>query len=498
MRFLLGIDIGTSSIKAGLWNSTDGVLLGVEAQEYPLHSTPDGRVEQQPEAYWQATIQAVRRVVQRWPVSIDAIGLSGQMHGTVLLDSQRQPVMPAIIWADGRSARQVDDLKRRYPNIVAQTGTAPAAGFMIATLAWLHEHRPEILARVHGIMLPKDYVRLCLTDTLGTDLTDASSTGLFDLHTGTWAWPILEAMRVTAAKMPVIAHPTQVIGQVSPSAAAALGIQAGIPVVAGCADQPAQAVGNGIIRAGMASLTIGTGGQVFMPLTATNTPQTDPRIHVFQHAVGGQLYGLGAMLSAGLSLRWLRGLVGLNAVPDAYRLLGEEALEKPAGADGLLFLPYLTGERTPWMDARASGGFVGLRLHHGRGHLARAVIEGVCMAMKQVYEVCAGLNPATIEMLIASGGALDAAVWRRILTDVMGLPMHKSLMTEQACVGAALIAGVGVGVYRDFEAACGQIRYGEVSEPNPANQQVYKARYEQFCQLYPLLRPQMHALAESV
>lgn len=499
MSYLLGIDIGTSSAKALLLDILSGEVRAVAGQEYPLHKPAPDRAEQDPDDWWAAVVAMVRQITaQAGMVEIAGIGLTGQMHGTVLLDAGLRPLCPAIIWADQRGAAAGAAIIERVgkATYTATTGTLPAAGFMATTLVWMAQHQPALLDRAAYIILPKDYVRLRLTGEVATDISDAASTGLFDVSARTWAADLLRALDLPAHSFPPALESTARAGQLTVAAARELGLPAGIPVVAGCADQPAQALANGIIAPGIASVTTGSGGQVFIPLQieAGGAIPVDDRVHVFNHALPGMWYILGAILSAGLALRWLRGITGLNGLPDAYTILGAEAAAVPPGANGLLFLPYLTGERTPHMDPAARGAFVGLSAYHERGHLARAVMEGVTFALRQTLEISRTLSEP-VTSIVATGGGAESAVWRQIQADIFGLPLQKSLMREQTSTGAALLAGVGLGVYPDIATACADlVRYGEPSEPNPAYRTRYEALYQQYLTLYPRLQTNMHDL----
>jgi xylulokinase len=501
MALLLGIDLGTSSAKALLFDADSGQILSVGQQEYPLLQPAPMYAEQNPEDWWQATVQAVNQCLQdsdRWAVS--AIGLTGQMHGGAFLDDAYQPIAPAIIWADGRSGAVAQAMieqigEERFCQIA---GTVPAAGFFASTLVWLKQNDPELLNHIGHIVLPKDYLRLKLTGELAAEISDASATGLFDIVNGDWSQELITAFDLPPAIFPEILPSAFVAGTLLPSVAETLDLPAGIPVIAGCSDQPAQAITNALITPGAASLTIGTGGQVFAPVAIRPdqpTP-TDPRLHVFCHAVPEMHYLLGATLSAGLSLRWLRNLLELQSQSDAYALLSAEASQVAPGADGLIFLPYLAGERTPYMDAQARGGFIGLRLHHTRGHMARAVMEGVAFSMRQVLELVLMTGHLSIERVIASGGALESDVWRQIVTDVVGLPLVRSLSREQTATGAALLAGIGSGRYASFDEASTQTaRFTEPTLPETSTQGIYNDIYTQFCELYPTLKMDFHRLS---
>lgn len=529
MPLLLGIDIGTSSAKAILFDPETSQTLAVAGQEYPIHKPAPDRAEQNPEDWWQATIATVRQVItQAGRNDVAGISFSGQMHGTVLLDRAGRPLHPAIIWADQRSAACATLTNtlgaERY---AAVTGTLPAVGFQGATLVWLVQNEPALLAQTDQVILPKDYVRLRLTGEIATEVSDAAGTGVFNIIRQTWATEILAGVGLPETIFPRVLASTAVAGQLTPQAAAALGLAAGIPVIAGCADQPAQAIGNGLIAPGKASVTTGSGGQVFVPIqpiqdgrnsgelggtqgnseflqvptSSSEFPfskqsalRTDPRLHVFNHAAPQMWYVLGAILSAGLSLRWLRNVTGLTEVGDAYASLSAEAASVSPGAEGLIFLPYLSGERTPHMDPLARGAFVGLSSYHSRGHLARAVMEGVAFALRQALEISLNLG-GQVETIIAAGGGAESTVWRQIQADVFGLPLRQSLLTEQASLGAALLAGVGAGIYFDLVEACRQVvRYGPLTEPDPAHHTRYDELYARFAQLYPRLREDFHWL----
>lgn len=489
---ILGIDLGTSSVKAVLFDPETGGTLASAGQEYPIHQPLPHFAEQKPDEWWEAVVNVVRRVTVDH-CDITAIGLTGQMHGTVLLDSNAQAIHPAIIWADQRSASESRKLIEKVgaERLASITGTLPATGFMAATLLWLSRHRPDL--KPFKVVLPKDVIRQCLTGEIATDVSDAASTGLFDITRRQWSSVMLETVGISLDLMPPVFESASITAGLTKKSAELLGLSAGIPVVAGCADQPAQALANGIITPSKMSVTTGTGGQVFIPLKSS--AQTDPRLHVFNHAIPDTWYSLGAILSAGLSLRWLRQLVGLSENLHAYEILSAEAALVPPGADGLIFLPYLVGERTPHMDAHARGGFIGLSYHHGRGHLARAVMEGVAFALRQTFEISRTFS-GEVETIIAAGGGAESDVWRQIQADVFGLPLQKTLVKEQTSVGAALLAAVGTGVYSSFEESCSVVsRYGDVTEPNPQYHQHYNALYEQFVSLYPRLKDDFRRLS---
>ncbi len=501
MTLLLGLDMGTSSAKAVLFETEANRILATAGHEYPILKPAPDRAEQDPADWWQAVISVTRRATaQAGRSNVTAISFSGQMHGGLLLDEQGQPLHPAIIWPDQRSAAMCAPLvetlgAERY---AALAGTLPATGFFGPLLLWLAHHRPDLLARTHRLIMPKDYVRLRMTGHIATDVSDAAGTGLFDITNRAWAEEILSRANLPPHIFPPVLASTEVAGELRPQAAGELGLPAGIPVVTGSADQPAQAIANNLVAPGKASITTGSGGQVLTPVRlAPGSPiKTDPRLHLFNHAVPGMGYILGATLSAGLSLRWLRDVTGLAGAAEAYPTLSAEAAGVPPGADGLLFLPYLTGERTPHMDPLARGGFIGLTAYHRRGHLARAIMEGVTFSLRQALEISLELG-GQVESLIAAGGGASSDVWRQIQADILGLPLQQSLLGEQAGVGAALIGGVGAGCYPDLVTASGRAaRFGPLTEPAPARHQRYNRLYGQFTELYPRLRDDFHRLAQ--
>jgi xylulokinase len=477
VTLLIGIDLGTSGVKTVLFNPEAGEILAVAAQEYPVHKPAADRAEQDPEVWWQAAVNTVHQVTaQAGRRDITAISFSGQMHGTVLLNRHGIPLHPAIIWADQRSAEACRTLTNTVgpEAYVKIAGTLPATGFLGATLVWLAQHEPDLLARTSQVVLPKDYVRRRMTGQTATDISDAAGTGIFDVSHKHWADPILAKVDLSSDLLPEVIPSTAVAGELVKAAADALGLAAGLPVIAGCADQPAQAIGNGLIAPGKASVTTGSGGQVFTPIQPEKSGlRADPRLHVFNHAVPDMWYVMGAILSAGLSLRWLRNVTGLPPTAAAYAILSEEAAPL------------------------ARGGFIGLSHFHCRGHLARAIMEGVAFALRQALEISLELG-GRVELIIAAGGGAQSNVWRQIQADVFGRPLRQSVQSEQAGLGAALLAGVGVGVFSDLaEASAAVVQYGPVTEPSALSQRFYDERYNLFSQLYPRLREDFHRLARQ-
>ncbi|MBV9492466.1 MAG: xylulokinase [Verrucomicrobia bacterium] len=492
MSHLLGLDLGTSSLKAVV-ASDKGKIVGLGQGEYPIDTPEPGAAEQDPALWWKAAVVATRQaLVQANFPEVSAIGLSGQMHGAVLLGHDDEPGRPAIIWADQRSASVLDRVEERIgrAELGRVCGTAPAAGFQVATLVWLQEQAPESLERTKTVVLPKDYLRYRLTGSVETDPSDASATGMFDVARRRWPESILGRLGIDSAILPPIRASTEVCGPLRADAAHALGLRPGIPVATGCADQPAQAIGNGLLDPPLGSITLGTGGQVFMPL---KEPAFDPalRLHTFCHAQPDRWYFLGAMLAAGMALRWFKQRTGnldyatLDGLADAVE----------PGSEGLRFLPYLVGERSPLMDPRAKGAFVGLTLRHDLGHLTRAVLEGIAFSIRHIVEVMeeAGARP---ERFIASGNGLGSRVWRQMLADALNRPLYRSpdrFAPERAGMGAALLAGIAAGILDPVSSITALApRFDEETRPDPARAERYNDAYVDFRSLYPRLHPYFH------
>ncbi|MCC7205988.1 MAG: xylulokinase [Anaerolineae bacterium] len=499
MTHLLGIDLGTSSVKVVVIDET-GRLLGVGNREYPIHTPRPNWAEQDPEDWRRASIDAARQALTRAGLSgesIVSIGFSGQMHGFALVDEAGAPVGPAIIWPDQRSVTEVQEITDLLGvgTLADVAGTAPATGFLAPTMRWLRKHDAARLDASHAALMPKDYVRLHLTGEMATDASDASATAAFDQRRRAWSQDIIARLDLPARLLPRVIGSADAAGTLMPKAADALGLRAGIPVATGAADQAAQAVANGLLDPGFGAITIGTGGQLFMPLT---TPRADPqlRLHTFCHGHPARWYALGAMLSAGLSLRWLRNTIGMANDPDAYPKLAALAANVPPGADGLLFLPYLVGERSPIMDPRARGTFVGLALRHELGHLVRAIMEGVAFAMRQILDIMLDLG-GPVEGMLAAGNGLGSDVWRQLTADILNRPLRLSQQGERSGAGAAFLGGIAAGVYPDFEAVRDLAKRAAspiLTEPDPARARFYDERYGRFLEVYPALRPVMHEL----
>ena len=490
MGCLLGIDLGTSSVKVVAFG-VEGALKGIGVAEYPILTPHPGYAEQEPADWWRATVTAVREALNKadYP-EILGIGFSGQMHGLVLLDQDKRLLRPAVIWADQRSADLLPEIEERVglPLLTQRCGTAPTAGFVIASLYWLQKFEAQTLDRAAILVLPKDFLRFKLTGKLGTDESDAAASGLFDVGQRVWADEVIGRLGLPRSIFPPVHASADVVGQLNQAAAAELGLRPGISVSAGCADQPAQAVGNGLLDPPLGSVTIGTGGQMFVPLSQ---PLIDPalRLHTFCHAPPARWYLLGAMLSAGMALRWLRSVLGKEEA--SYAELVQLAATVQPGAEGLVFLPYLVGERSPIMDPKAKGGFVGLTLRHGSGHLVRALLEGVAFALRQILDAMVGCG-ADLTRLVASGNGLSNPFWRQIVADVLARPLFQGTdehSSERAGVGAAMIAGIGAGVFKGYEDARKLAPvFNAVTEPNLEASACYESHYRRFADAYPRLK----------
>jgi len=499
---LLGIDIGTTGSKAVLIDAS-GAVLAEATTEYPMSTPRPGWAEQSPEDWWQATVESIRSVLDRAgtkPADIAGVGLTGQMHGLVLLDGQGQVLRPCIMWNDQRTAKQCEEITRRvgFDRLVQITGKPALTGFTAGKILWVRENEPELYARAQHVLLPKDYVRFRLTGEYAMDVADASGTNLLATGRRTWSEEVAGLLDVPLDWLPRVYECHEVVGRISGAAAKETGLAAGTPVVAGAGDQAAQSLGTGITSPGVVSVTIGTSGVVF---AATAGYVFDPTgaMHSYCHAVPQTWHLMGVTLSAGGSLRWLRDTVWQHersASADIYGLMTAAASKVPAGADGLLFLPYLSGERTPYPDPDARGVFFGLSLRHGREHLTRAVIEGVTFALRDGLELLCRLETRCGRVRVSGGGA-KSALWRQVMADVFNVEIAEVNVTQGAAFGAALLAGVGAGVFGSVREACDKtVRETTITLPG-ADVARYSQYYERYRALYPALLGEFKALARA-
>jgi xylulokinase len=422
--------------------------------------------------------------------------MTGQMHGLVMLDGSGNVLRPAILWNDQRTAAQCDEIRARLgkSRLVQLTGNDALTGFTAPKILWVREHEPEVYARTAHILLPKDYIRYRLTGGYATDKAGAAGTLLMDIKTRDWSLEVLDALDIPAGWLPKTHEGPEVTGRISAEAAAATGLAAGTLVVGGGGDQAAQAVGVGAVEPGIVALTLGTSGVVF---ASTGEPFVEPegRLHAFCHAVPGCWHLMGVMLSAAGSLRWYRDTVAPDMTFDA---LLAPAADVPPGSEGLLFLPYLTGERTPHPDPLARGAFVGLTVRHTRAHMTRAVLEGVAFGLRDSFELMRTVGLAELRQVRVSGGGAKSALWRQILANVLGVELVTVNTTEGAAYGAALLAGVGAGSWPDVDAACqATVRLTGSIEPQPGIAALYEKAYARYCQLYPALKGISHELSNS-
>ncbi len=487
----LGIDLGTTGLKA-LLVQENGCICGSGYREYPISIPSVGYAEQSPMDWWRALKESLAEALSSSgirPQEIRGIGLSGQMHGTVMLDSKDRLLYPAVIWCDQRSIEQVNKIRQRIgtQNLGKWVQNPIGVGFQFSTLLWMRENQPKIYEKIRHVLLPKDYIRFLLTGEYGTEPTDACSTLAFNCAERNWSTPMLETFGVDRCVFPNAEHlPTDIQGTLTARAAEELGLKAGIPVAFGGGDQPMQAIGNGILKPGDVSVTLGTGGQIFAPV---NQPIYDSqlRTHTFCHAPNDVWYVMGAILNCCLAQNWFfDNVIGTHDFRKMHRL----AEEIPVGSDGLFFLPYLTGERTPYMNPQARGMFFGLTLKHNQASMTRAVIEGISYAISNAMNCIEQLD-IRIDRLILSGGGARSALWKQILADMLERPIYATTMKEEAGIGAAICAMVGTGVYANLEQACAAIvRYEDgCVEPIEAHSQFYREHKRTFCALYEANRP---------
>ncbi|MEN3333246.1 MAG: xylulokinase [Blastocatellia bacterium] len=496
MTLLLGIDISTTGAKALLTDDTGRVV--ASASTPLVLSTPRPLwSEQNPEDWWHAITMSIRQALDEAGTTGDeiaAIGLTGQMHGLVLLDDKGDVLRPAILWNDQRCGAECDLIRERIgtARLIQITGNDALTGFTAPKLVWVQRHEPDIFNLARNVLLPKDYVRYKLTGAMAMDKADGSGTILFDLQSRDWSAEVLDALEIPRAWMPPTYEGPQMTGAVTAEAAAATGLSAGTPVMAGGGDQAAGAVGVGAVKAGVVSLVLGTSGVVF---ASTDAPliEGQGRLHAFCHAVPGRWHMMGVVLSAAGSLQWYRDTLAPQARFDD---LVAEATEAPVGSGGLLFLPYLTGERTPYPDPLARGAWVGLTVRHRRAHLTRAVLEGVAFGLKDSFALLQSAGLGVIEQVRVSGGGAKSQLWRQILADVLNVELVTVNTTEGAAYGAALLAGVGAGVWPDVDTACAQtIKTENAVAPNTEDVSKYEALYPHYRNLYAALRPTFVGLA---
>ena len=471
----------------------DGRILGSATSAHAAFVSPGPAwAEQDASDWWRAAVEAVRAVLATSGVAanqIQCIGLSGQMHGAVLLDERGEPLRPSIIWCDQRTAEECRWLDREIgPARLLELTCNPAlTNFTLTKLLWVRTHEPDVWRRVRHVLLPKDFVRYKLSGAFAIDVADASGTLLLDVARRAWSSEMLDATHISEDLLPRVFESPAVSAHVSPEAAGITGLVAGTPIVAGAGDQAAGAVGMGITRPGAVSVTIGTSGVVF---AATERPALDRqgRIHTFCHAIPGRWHVMGVTQAAGLSLRWLRDQWQVGTDDGAYERMTDEARQVPAGADGVMWAPYLMGERTPHCDPDIRGALLGLSASHTRGHVVRAVLEGVAFSLRDSFGIFAELDVPVTRVRVGGGGA-RSALWREIQATVYGHPVETVAAEEGAAYGAALLAGVGAGVWASVDEACeAVVATAGVTSPDRAATDVINARYAEYRRIYPALR----------
>jgi xylulokinase len=492
---VLGVDVSTTATKAILVDEA-GEVAGVGAAEYDYAVPRPLWSEQDPQLWWDGAQVAIRGALTNAGVAgsdVAAVGLAGQMHGAVLLDEDDRPLRPAILWNDQRTAAECDEIRERVgaARLIDLTGNDALTGFTAPKLLWVRHNEPDVWRRTAHIGLPKDFVRHRLTGDHAVDRADGAGTLLFDLRARNWSAEVLSALEIDPDRLPRSVEGPEVTGAVSPAAASATGLAAGTPVVGGGGDQAANGVGVGAVEAGIVALSLGTSGVVF---AATDRPLVEPegRVHAFCHAVPDRWHLMSVMLSAAGSLRWFRDAL---APGEPYEALDAEAETVPPGSDGLVFLPYLSGERSPHPDPRARGAFVGLTVAHDRRHLGRAVLEGVAFGLRDGLDQIVSTGVPAPRQVRASGGGIASPVWRQILADVLDAEIATVSTTEGAAFGAAMLAAVGAGWFaRVEEAVDWAVHVRPVAEPGQ-EASAYAEALERYRALYPALRPIFDAIA---
>ncbi len=493
--YVLGIDVGTGGTRAVIVDPQGRIVSSATAEHEPFASPHPGWAEQHPDDWWRAAQVAVRTALQARSLAgaqIACIGFSGQMHGAVMLDAAAQVVRPALIWCDVRTQPQCDALHARLgvERLIRLTCNPALPNFTLTKFLWVRENEPQNWARVRSVMLPKDYVRFRLTGERAIDVADASGTLLLDVTRRQWSAEMLQAAEIDSALLPALFESPEVCGQVSAAAAAATGLAPGTPVVAGAGDQAAGAVGMGIVTPGSVSATIGTSGVVF---AATDRPALDPRgrLHTFCHAVPGRWHVMGVTQAAGLSLRWFRDQFGPASAAegrDPYDQLTAEAATVPAGSGGLLWAPYLMGERTPHLDANARGVLAGVMASHTRAHVVRAILEGVAFSLKDTFTIFGEMNVPVKSIRLGGGGA-RSPLWRQIQADVYGHEVEVVEAEEGAAYGAAILAGVGARLWPSVDAACSSVvRVAQRIPPRAENVATMQAGYAAYTRIYPAMK----------
>ncbi len=493
--YFLGIDVGTGGSRAVLIDERGAVVGSAVVDHEPFASPQIGWAEQDPRDWWRASVAAILKILHSTdlhPGDISAVGFSGQMHGSVLLDAEGDVLRPALLWCDQRTDKQCREITEKIgaERLIRLVCNPAITGFTLPKLLWVRENEPDVWAKVQSVLLPKDYVRFCLSGDTASDVADSSGTLLFDVQNRRWSDEMLAAMDIDRDLLPEVFESIEITGKVSKAGSEATGLLEGTPIVAGAGDNAAGAIGMGIVRPGTVSSTIGTSGVVFV-VTEKPTLDLKGRTHTLCHAVPDRWHMTGVTLAAGLSLKWFRENFGHGA---DFAHLDNEAAKTPVGSDGAIWLPYLMGERTPHLDSHARAAFVGLTASHTRGHMARAVMEGVAFSLRDSFEIFRDLG-APMDSIRLGGGGAKSPLWRQIQADVYGQAVETIEVEEGAAFGAAILAGVGVGAWKSVDEACEKaIRVAERTEPDPSSVEMLDRNYEAFKQLYSALRSAMRSI----
>ena len=505
MNYLVGVDIGTSGTKTVLFDDRGNVISDALI-EYPMYQPHNGWAEQLPSDWWQAVAGTLKQVISKSGIDVSqirGIGLSGQMHGLVMLDEKDQVIRPSIIWCDQRTAKECAEITEKVgaARLIEITANPALTGFTASKILWVRNNEPENYARCRKILLPKDYIRLMLTGEYATEVSDASGMQLLDIGGRCWSDEVLKKLEIDKSLLAPVYESIHVSGQISASAAALTGLKAGTPVVGGAGDNAAAAVGTGVVSDGQAFTTIGTSGVVY---AHTSKMHIDPqgRVHTFCAAVPGSWHVMGVTQGAGLSLKWFRDNLCQSEMETAalmgvspYYLMDMEAQKVPIGANRLLFLPYLMGERTPHLDPDCRGVFFGLSAMHQKRDMIRAVLEGVSYSLRDCLEVISAMD-TPIDVMRACGGG-SGPLWRQMLADVYNCEVSTIVSKEGPALGVALLAGAGTGVYKSVEEACSiAVLTKDSASPDAARHDSYESYYQLYRSIYPSLKDHYKTLAK--
>ena len=500
MRYLLGLDVGTSGTKTALFDE-NGQTISTATYGYDLFQPQAGYAEQNPEDWWNACVKGISNVIQKAGVQsedIKGVGLSGQMHGLVLVDKDYKVIRNSIIWCDQRTEKECEEITNTIgkERLIQITGNPALTGFTLSKLLWIRNNEPENYKKIYKILLPKDYIRFKLTNVFATEVSDASGMQMLDINKRDWSDELLKDLNIDKSILADVYESVVVSGKVTEEAAKLTNLSVGTPVVGGAGDQAAGAIGSGIVKEGVISTVMGTSGVVF---ASTDSPKFDKygRVHTLCHAVPGKWHVMGVTQGAGLSLNWFKRTFCQKEIEeseklgrDIYDLLTEKAAKSEPGANGVIYLPYLMGERTPHLDPNVKGGFFGVSLINNHDDFIRSILEGVSFSLKNCLDIIEDMN-VKVEDIRVSGGGAESEIWRQILSDILEYPLSTVKASEGPALGVAILAGVGAGVYDSVETACEKILGGNDSEkvvPNRELKEVYSKVYEIYNSLYPRIK----------